>query len=736
MNATSKLNKRIQPWLLLLLLFTIVLASCTREDRVDATVNKTQLQGTGFTYQNQSDFTINMTFCDMQGNPISTTEVQFYDQNPIVKGTSNWRSDIAPFSKALTDNNGSFSRTLTVGSNIDTVYVVLNHIDFSGPIAVPIQGSSASQVMYPSGYGVIRSSNASRYVAANLSLVGLAGNTSDVIPVTGETPWQYTKSPYASSNLWVLGNFDQLGLPAYLDASSVISSTLTSAISALLPEHQNEPSVNPSLFTNPAAANLVTTAKCQIWVTFISEGAAYQSSLGYFYYPTGSSPATASAISKQIVIFPNCSVTKDDIGGTGEMIQGDRVRLGYYNTTTKQWTDTFPAGITVSWFLISNGFIVNQGANLQFGSGNGLLYSIPSFNPGGYQQCLMLFDQITNSVVLSFEDMPINSGRSDKDFNDVIFDVSANPITAIITNDKPVLKSPSTGDRDGDGVPDAIDAYPDDPQRAYDQYYPTSGVGTLAFEDRWPYIGDYDFNDLVLDYKYHLVLNAAYAVKDVKITYYVKAVGASYRNGFGIQFGTGAGNVQSVSGQVNMAGNKLFSLSSTGYENGQTYAVIPVFPDASQLFGYTSGTPPFINTAASGGVTADSLTINLTVTFETPVDPSALGSPPYNVFLVANQNRGIEIHLAGQMPTGLANTSLFGVGDDKTNVSTKTFYVGAQEAPWALNMPTMFSYPFEGVNINQAYLKFSPWVQAIGASYTDWYYNTGSGYRNSAKIYH
>jgi LruC domain-containing protein len=733
MNATSKLNKRIQPWLLLLLFIAVGMVSCTREDRVDTTVNKAQLQGTGFTYQNQSDFTVNMTFCDMQGNPIPTTGIQVYDQNPVEAGSSNWRSDITPFAKALTDNNGSFSRTFTVGSNIDTVYVVLNHVDFTAPIAVPIQGNSSSQVMYPSGYGVIRSSNASRYVAASLSLTGLSANTSNVIPVAGETPWQYTISPYsASSNIWMLGNFDSLGLPAFFDTPDVVSSSLVSAISGELPEGVNEVTAKPSLFSNPNAANLATTAKCQIWVTFISEGAAYQSTLGYFYYPTGSTPAAASAISKEIVVFPNASDLKGTMGGAGELVQGDRVRLGYYNGT--QWTDTFPAGITVSWFLMANRYVAGV-ANAGIGAKGGYtFYSIPSFNPGGYQQNLMLFDPAVSKIVLTFEDQPL-SGSSDRDFNDVVFSVSANPISAVNTKNIPLI-SVTNHDSDGDGVPDEYDAYPNDPLRAYDQYYPTSGVGTLAFEDKWPNKGDYDFNDLVMDYKYHLVLNAAYQVKDVKITYYVKAAGAAYRNGFGIQFGTGAGNVESVSGQVNMAGNKVFSLSSVGYENGQSYAVIPVFPDASQLFGYTSGTPPFINTATSGGVTADSIAINLTITFGTAVDPSVLGSPPYNVFLVAHQTRGVEIHLAGQMPTGLANTSLFGTADDRTNVSTNTFYVGDQEAPWALNIPTMFSYPFEGVNINQAYLKFSPWVQASGASYTDWYYNTGSGYRNSAKIYH
>lgn len=605
----------------------IIFTSCAKENLIDNTVNKPQLQGTGFTYQNQIDFTLNMTFQDMQGNPISLTKVDVYDQNPMVPGTSNWRTDINPFTEGQTDNNGLFAKTFSLGTNVDTIYVVLNNLTYATPIVVPIQGTSASIVMRPSGYGVLRSESSIKSFTSTYSIQSYENlSVLNTMP-NGEAPWHYTVSPFTSSNLWVLGNFDAVGFPSYLDSSDTISSSAIKTLSKLLPERVNEMVANPSLFsTDPLKSNFVTTAKCQIWVSFISEGAAYQDVLGYFYYPTGSTPSSVSNIDKRIIVFPNASYPSSVQGGgwgNGSMVMGDRVRLAYYNNTLKQWTDTFPAGVSVSWFLISNGFTTTGYVNQGLANGNGFLYSIPALNSGN-QQSLLLNDPVSNTFLLTFEDMPIISGNSDKDFNDVIFQVSANPITAINYTSLPILTPSTSTDADGDGVPDSNDAYPNDPQRAYDEYYPTSGYGTLAFEDQWPYKGDYDFNDLVLDYKYHLVLNAYYQVKDVKITYYVKAVGAAYRNGFAIQFGTGAGNVQSVSGQVNMAGNKIFSLSSVGYENGQDYAVIPVFPDASQLFGYTTGTPPFINTSNSG-VFADSIPINLTITFGTPVDPKNVG---------------------------------------------------------------------------------------------------------------
>ncbi len=59
-------------------------------------------------------------------------------------------------------------------------------------------------------------------------------------------------------------------------------------------------------------------------------------------------------------------------------------------------------------------------------------------------------------------------------------------------------------------VDDDLDDYPNDPDRATDVYYLISmSPGTLAFEDLWPGKGDYDFNDLVLDYRFKQVLNGS-----------------------------------------------------------------------------------------------------------------------------------------------------------------------------------------------------------------------------------
>ena len=168
--------------------------------------------------------------------------------------------------------------------------------------------------------------------------------------------------------------------------------------------------------------------------------------------------------------------------------------------------------------------------------------------------------------------------------------------------------TPSCPDSDNDGVCDANDCYPNDANKAYCNAIAT---GTLAYEDQWPYVGDYDMNDVVVTYNYNIVTNSNNQVVRVEANYVLKATGGSYNNGFAIQFPVERSKVSGVTGAT--------------LEAGQSKAVLVLFTDMrTQMNGWNtyknSGSSPYVN---------------YTVSFDITNGPSlaAFGLSAYNPFI-------------------------------------------------------------------------------------------------------
>jgi LruC domain-containing protein len=295
--------------------------------------------------------------------------------------------------------------------------------------------------------------------------------------------------------------------------------------------------------------------------------------------------------------------------------------------------------------------------------------------------------------------------------------------------------SPEVLDADFDGVPDNIDEYPNDSERASNSYFPGENQwGTVGFEDLWPSVGDYDFNDMILDYTGILVKNADNEVKDLIITFKVRAVGASFNNGFGFQLENVAPeNVEIASGFIHESDEMDISLNANGTEAGQTKAVIiPVETVNSIINRETSGS--MFNTIPGGGSgTSDELEI--TVTFVNAVPDEDMGPEDFNPFLIKNQDRTVEIHLPDMPPTDLADESLFGTAQDDSNPATGKYYKTKNNLPWAIMFTEQFDYPIEKSEITDVYNYFGEWAQSGNTVYQDWYSNTAPGYRNTNDIY-
>ena len=111
-------------------------------------------------------------------------------------------------------------------------------------------------------------------------------------------------------------------------------------------------------------------------------------------------------------------------------------------------------------------------------------------------------------------------------------------------------------DTDNDGVCDIDYDYPNDATQAYKNFYPDAAThATFAFEDLWPSYGDYDFNDLIVDFQCNTITNANNDAVKLEVKVYARAVGASKQNGFGIMFENVAkSDIASVTGYVHNGG--------------------------------------------------------------------------------------------------------------------------------------------------------------------------------------
>lgn len=287
-------------------------------------------------------------------------------------------------------------------------------------------------------------------------------------------------------------------------------------------------------------------------------------------------------------------------------------------------------------------------------------------------------------------------------------------------------------DTDNDGVADSQDDYPNDATKAYNNYYPGANTyGTIMFEDLWPAMGDYDFNDMVVNYKINQITNAANKAVEINASYKIKAVGGTISNGFGIQFdGLNPNQIQLVTGTQLSSGSAV-SVANNGVENGQDKAVVILYDKTSHLISQSGS---FVNTELNKP-RINAYTFNVVIKFTSAIDPSLLGTAPYNFFMFRTANRGHEIHAKNNLPTSLANLQTLGTVNDASNPSISQYYRTASNLPWAISVPVEIDYPSEKNDIVTAFTYFASWAQSGGATKSNWYSDL-SGYRNNSLIYH
>jgi len=271
------------------------------------------------------------------------------------------------------------------------------------------------------------------------------------------------------------------------------------------------------------------------------------------------------------------------------------------------------------------------------------------------------------------------------------YDIQINDLTTLPYR----LEDVPDTDTDNDGIVDQYDEYPNDAERATNEYTPSIfGKGTYAFEDLWPHKGDYDFNDLVVNYKYIDVKNGEDDVVETKIELSIKHIGAGFRNGFGIEFDIPETSIQSVTG-YSLTGS-LITVDGRGLEANQAKPVVIAFDDVK-----------------TNGIGAE---IEIVITYTEPIASTNLGN--VNPFIFVNQERGREVHLSNKAPTSLGGLYL---GTEDDNSGNGNYYKTQGNLPWAIDIVHDFAFPTEKVEIIHGYPKFANWAESGGTLDLDWY---------------
>ena len=417
----------------------------------------------------------------------------------------------------------------------------------------------------------------------------------------------------------------------------------------------------------------------EVWMTFLSEGAWNQNTLGYYIYNTDNPPKSRyeAAKLKKFIIFPNTSVAghvpfEQTNPSANNVIKrfpkalapckpNTRVQLLYVDDEGNVSTQ-FPAGCSIGYFLVSRpektGLPLNSIYSIDF---KNIVYSDGALN-SNKKTLTVSFMTPDGLAIYGFEDDP----GVDTSYEDVLFTIEATPKESIYNPERKILDYTTTG-----------------------IYGQSVEYSTYMFEDLWPNQGDYDMNDVIVAFNRHILFD-------------------SKNNATKITDSFTPTQPQGSAGHTN----------AFAFVNSTIMACNPSVECSEGIMQDQSGAfVIFTNTNVQRGQTA-----TITYTFETGKGPSKLNLSQYDdAFIIANtkdpmKGNRTEVHSPGFKPTSLADKSLNGTNEDAYYRTKDGNY------PFSMQIADRNITPVsEGISIELEYTLFADWVRSKGATNGNWY---------------
>jgi LruC domain-containing protein len=261
---------------------------------------------------------------------------------------------------------------------------------------------------------------------------------------------------------------------------------------------------------------------------------------------------------------------------------------------------------------------------------------------------------------------------------------------------------------------------------------------TLAYEDKWPFSGDYDFNDVVVNYRTTQLIEGSNVV-GYKIDGQLVGVGATYHNGFAVRLTeTTTSTTNTILSSEIDEQNIIYTINGepqldSPLEANREQAILIFMQDTWQHITKQAGCDYF-RTESNCDVNSK-VTFSMTIPLKaakalanapgTLLDPFIFGSEGFyhGDFLVGKNARSWEVHLKNQAPTEAFDSSLFAVNgaDDATQQASELFFQTENGLPWAIEVGMQWLHPLEGVDITNAYDRFANFAQSSGQQAPQWF---------------
>lgn len=268
-------------------------------------------------------------------------------------------------------------------------------------------------------------------------------------------------------------------------------------------------------------------------------------------------------------------------------------------------------------------------------------------------------------------------------------------------------------------------------------YHPSAGWGTIMFEDQFPSLGDYDFNDFVVNYKVQFqdirgYKKDKYTAKIIQIGLRLRAIGGIFPYSPYLRLKEiNAGEVESIE----IYDSKNISPSPVGDIVIDQDDNEPLIIDCSILsknLQKPAGSQYYNTERVALPATKDLPEIHFLIYLkDNKKVEDILEDDEFDLYL--KRDNGMEIHLPGIEPVNYKypsnNSNLLPVFESDGDEEDDNYYYSKEKLIWGLRIPGNAAHAIEKANFLEAYQNFAKWATSGGKNNHNWY-NQGNANQN------